>query len=288
MISVLILTKNESINIGPCIESCRPSDDIWVFDSLSTDDTVSIAMNLGAKVASRAFDNYGSQREAARQLPYKYPWVLAIDADERPDSTLWNELEAIAVADSPYAAFRLRRKDYLFGKWIKYSSLYPSWFIRFYRHTRIRYAPRAVHEYPEVEGKTGTLQGHLIHDSFSKGLQEWFLKHVRYASLEAGENLKSLNQGTSNFDWPGLVSLEPVRRRKALKQLSFRLPFRPSLRFFYSYVLRGGFLDGHAGYQYAKMLSIYEQMIVLNMAEQKRSVCDAAVGSIGKQDHAGQ
>lgn len=286
MISVVILTKNESNNIGPCIESCRESDDIWVFDSLSTDNTPSIAKQMGAKVEFRAFDNYGAQREAARQLPYKHRWVLAIDADERPEAALWAEMKSIATSECTHSAFRIRRKDYLLGRWIKYSSLYPSWFIRFYQHDRIRYEPRAVHEYPEVDGTTGALQGHLIHDSFSKGLQEWLHKHVRYASLEAGENLKSLNQGAANLDWNGLVSLEPVRRRKALKQLSFRLPFRPSLRFLYSYVLRGGFLDGYAGYQYAKMLSIYEQMIVLNMDEQKRTLYNATASSIKKVDHA--
>lgn len=270
MFSVLILTKNESINIGECIKSCACSDDIVVFDSFSDDNTVEIATGLGARVIQRVFDGYGSQREAARNVLYKYPWVLAIDADERPDAELVEELMKLSeLPIGDVSAYRVRRKDYLHGRWIKYSSLYPSWFVRFYRPEAIYYESRAVHEYPETDGNVGLLNGHLLHYSFSKGLDEWFLKHVKYAKLEASENVKSLSKGSVGFDVLGLASLDPIRRRKALKQLSFRLPMRPQLRFLYSFVFRGGFLDGIEGYRYAKMLAIYEQMIVLNMVDMK-------------------
>lgn len=268
MISVLILTKNESINIAECIRSCGWTDDILVFDSFSDDDTVQIARAMGARVEQRRFDNYGAQRDAARRAHYKYPWVLAVDADERPDKELVDEIRGIANDPNvPHVAYRLRRKDHFHGKWIKYSSLYPSWFIRIYRPDRIAYEPRAVHEYPTVDGSIGELNGHLLHDSFSKGLEEWFLKHVRYARTEAMENLKSLNENNRSIDYFGLISMNPVRRRRALKEMSFRLPCRPTLRFLYMYLFRMGFLDGRQGYRYAKMLSVYEQMIVTNMAD---------------------
>jgi glycosyltransferase involved in cell wall biosynthesis len=273
MISVLILTKNEAVNIEACVRSCSWSDDVIVFDSHSSDGTAEKAEELGARVFQRQFDNFGSQREAARLVDYKNPWVLAIDADERPDNELIDELKKIANADVwPRNAYRLRRKDHFMGKWIKNSTLYPSWFIRFYRPQKIYYEPRAVHEYPNVEGPIGELHGHLIHYSFNKGLEEWFVKHCRYAAFEAEENLKVLNSPDHVVYWKGLVSTDPVVRRKALKELSMRLPFRPTLRFLYSFVVRRGFLDGIAGYRYAKMLSLYEQMIVLNIQDKKASV----------------
>ena len=268
MISVLILTKNEACNIEACVQSCSWSDDILVFDSYSTDETAEKAESLGARVFKREFDNYGAQREAARCLPYKYPWVLAVDADERPEPALVEEMyQLVQQPGQKHLAFRLRRKDHFMGRWIKHSTLYPSWFVRLYRHADIFYEARAVHEYPHVPGIVGELTGHLLHDSFSKGLEEWFVKHCRYATLEAQENLKLLSNSSSSSRLFNLISLDPVQRRRKLKELSVRVPFRPYLRFLYSYVFRMGFLDGIAGYRYAKMLAMYEQMIVLNMRD---------------------
>ena len=85
MLSVLILTKDEQRNLPECLSSVAWSDDVVVFDSFSEDDSVSIARSWGARVFQREFDNYGAQREAARQLEFHNPWVLALDADERPD-----------------------------------------------------------------------------------------------------------------------------------------------------------------------------------------------------------
>ncbi len=91
--SVLILTKNEEQNIEACIESASFSDDIVVFDSHSTDETRRHAERAGARVLQHRFESYGAQREAARtQVDYRYPWVLALDADERVDSTLAEEI----------------------------------------------------------------------------------------------------------------------------------------------------------------------------------------------------
>jgi glycosyltransferase involved in cell wall biosynthesis len=267
LISVLILTFNEEQNIRACLESVAWSDDVLVFDSFSTDKTCAIAQAMGARVIQHAFENYGAQREAARRMGnYKYPWVLALDADERPDAELVAELKALALSsESEPWAYRMRRKDHFQNRWIKHSTLYPSWFVRFYRWEKIFYEPRTVHEYPSFQGSLGELQGHLLHFSFNKGLAEWWNKHVRYAELEAGEGLRTLGQP---MDWTGLFQFgNPVRNRRALKNLSCRLPFRPLLRFCYGYLWRGGILDGKAGLDYCLMLATYEYMIVLSMRD---------------------
>lgn len=265
MISVLILTKNEEANLTRCLSSLTWCDDVVVFDSFSTDATVEIANQHGARVIQRKFDNFGAQREAARQVSYRHPWVLAVDADECADEQLVAELKLIANDDPSRhpVAFRLRRKDYFMGRWIRHCTLYPSWFIRFYRPDQIVYRPRLVHEYPDVDGEIGELEGHLIHDSFGKGLADWFGKHVSYAELESRENLRY--KGDATFSQTLLMLKDfrdPVSRRRALKALSFFMPMRPTLRFLYSYVLRGGFLDGRPGFRYCQMLAAYETMIV--------------------------
>ena len=267
-ISALILTFNEERNLPSCLEALQWCDDIVVFDSFSTDRTVDIARSAGARVVQRRFDDYGRQREAARvDIEYRYPWVLALDADESPDKQLIDEMLSVAALPaSPFNAFRMRRKDYFMGQWIKHSTLYPSWFIRFYRPACIHYEPRAVHEYPSVIGKVGQLDGHLKHQSFNKGIGDLLRKHVRYAELEASENLQHLR--TSHIDWGGLVCFrDPVRNRRALKSMSYRLALRPTLRFLYMYLFRLGMLDGRAGFTYCRLLAIYEYMIVLNMKE---------------------
>jgi glycosyltransferase involved in cell wall biosynthesis len=271
LISILILTHNEEANIKACLESVAWSDDVLVFDSFSTDKTPEIAAACGARVMKHSFENFGAQREAARQLgAYKHPWVLSLDADERPDDELVAELKAIVAGpqDGP-GAYRMRRKDHFQGRWIKHSTLYPSWFVRFYRWDRVRYEARSVHEYPTVDGSVGELKGHLLHYSFNKGLADWWIKHALYASLESQEGLKSLSQP---LDYAGLISpADPVRNRRALKNLAARMPFRPFLRFAYGYLARGGFLDGRPGLDYCLMLAAYEHMIVLNMRERRRA-----------------
>ncbi len=272
-ISVLILTFNEEQNLGTCLNSLQWCDDIVVYDSFSTDRTVEIARSAGARVVQRKFDNYGAQREAARsEVSYKHPWVLVLDADEVPDQKLIEEMLAIAAMPASSAsAFRMRRKDYFMGQWIKHSTLYPSWFVRFYKPACIRYEPRAVHEYPTVQGGggVGELAGHLEHHSFNKGLADWLRKHVRYAELEAMENFRHLRSG--KIDWGGLLAWhDPVRNRRTMKSISCYLPFRPTLRFLYMYVFKLGLLDGAHGFTYCRLLAIYEYMIVLQLRELNR------------------
>lgn len=273
MISVLILTLNEEENLPHCLEAVRWSDDVIVFDSFSTDRTVELARAAGARVYQRALSGYGEQREAARrEVKYKHPWVLVVDADEEPDAELATELKEITTrGPSLFHAYRVRRKDYFWGRWIPHATLYPSWFVRFYRPEYVHYDQRSVHEYPTVEGPTGELRGHLIHRSFRKGLGEWQRKHVRYAELEAQESLRSLEQ---DFRLRDLVSFDPVDRRRALKELSCRLPCRPTLRFLYMYLVRRGFLDGRAGLTYCRLLAIYEYLITLQIREGRRRAQD--------------
>jgi hypothetical protein len=70
------------------------------------------------------------------------------------------------------------------------------------------------------------------------------------------------------------VGNDYLTRRRWLKTLSRRLPFRPMLRFIYSYIFRGGFLDGHEGYIFCRLLSIYEFLSVAKLKELRISQTD--------------
>jgi len=264
-ISVLILTLNEEKNLPRCLESVAWSDDVVVFDSLSDDRTVEIALQAGARVIQRRFDSEPAQRAASLRVPFKHPWVYNPDADEVATPELRDEmLAAVADCGGPEVAYRVRRKDMFMGRWLRHCSLYPTWLVRLFRPEVIGFE-RSINLRYTVDGAEGRLRGHMLHYSFEKGLEAWFEKHNRYSSAEAVEALAVLDGCHAGFE--GLWSRDPVARRRALKDLSFHLPFRPELRFCYTYFARLGFLDGAPGFTYCRLLAVYEYLIGLKAKE---------------------
>jgi glycosyltransferase involved in cell wall biosynthesis len=266
-VSVLILTLNEESNISECIDSLSWSDDIVVLDSGSTDATCSIAQACGARIVTRPFDNWSAhQNWAVTHIEFRHPWVLYLDADERCPHELRDEVLLRGVAAAPESAFRLRRKDYFMGRWLKHAQLYPTWLVRFFRPARIRYE-RLVNPVAVVDGPAGNLLGHIIHYPFSHGISHWIARHNRYSDMEALEAEKLRDGSDSGVS---LWTTDPNERRRALKDIFFRLPARPVLKFLYYYAWRRGFLDGRAGLSYASLQAIYEYMIECKAWELER------------------
>ncbi|MGC4097920.1 MAG: glycosyltransferase family 2 protein [Nitrospira sp.] len=269
-ISVLILTLNEEANLQQCLESMQWSDDIVVLDSFSSDRTVKIAEEMGARVVQRRFDNWSAhQNWAIQHISFKHSWVYYSDADEIVPSELRDEMMAVTNdTNAEPVAYRMRYKNFFCNRWIKHCGIYPVWVLRLFRPDTVHWE-RLVNPVPVVRGVEGRLENHFHHYSFNKGLEAWFQKHNRYSSQEAEEGVKTIQNGFE--DWAGLLSgRDGARRRRALKELSFRLPMRPTLRFLYMYVLRLGFMDGWEGLTYCRLLSMYEYLIVLKMRELER------------------
>ncbi|TCL74543.1 glycosyltransferase family 2 protein [Rhizobium sp. BK251] len=269
-ISVCILTLNEEENLPACLATLSWCDDIVVIDSYSTDRTVEIARAAGARVYQRAYDGEHTQRlYALKQINYKYPWVYMPDADEITPSELRDEMLAIAAdASRPESFFRIRFKNMFMGRWIKHSSLYPSWIPRLFRPDRILGFDREVHLRCNGLGPEGRLNSHFIHYSFNKGMKAWYDKHNRYSSSEAKETAVSLRE--RRIPWGEVFSSRAEVRRRGLKELSMHVPFRATARFVYMYFLRFGFLDGMQGYHYCRLLAAYEYMIVIKTMELRR------------------
>lgn len=266
MISVLIFTKNEQQDLPACLASVAWCDDVQVLDSFSTDRTVELARSAGARVTQRAFDNWAAhQNFAARELAFKHPWVLHLDADERVTTRLAEELRALP-ADDPRAAFRIRRRDFFFdGAWLKYVQVTP-WYVRLFRPARIRYE-RLVHQVAVVDGEIGELTQPFDHYPFSKGIGFWLERHIRYAAVEAG---MLVQQNREPGSWKtALFGGDFHQRRVHQKRLFYQLPCRPLVKFLYLVVWRRAFLDGRAGLAYALLMAIYEYFIVLHTRELK-------------------
>ncbi len=267
MISVLILTKNEAQDLPGCLASVAWSDDVQVFDSFSTDQTVAIAQVAGANVVQRRFDDYAAQRNAALQgLPFKHAWVLILDADERCTPALAEELRRFVVSASTLTvAARMRRRDFLYGTWLKHAQLTP-FYLRLVRPKNVRYE-REINEVLVPQGEVADLTQCFDHYPFSKGIAHWLEKHNAYSSMEARRALAERKTSGMFSLKIALWHADLQVRRFHQKGLFYKLPGRPLLKFFYMLLWRRAFLDGRAGITYAVLQSIYEYFIVLKERE---------------------
>jgi len=268
MFSVLVLTLNEEENLPGCLESVSWCEDVVVFDSYSTDQTVEIAKERGARVQQREFDDYASQRNAALQrVEYEHPWVLMVDADERVSEELREEIrEILPTVSEATAMFRMRRKDFLMGRWLKRSSGYPTWFGRLVRPNQVE-VKREINEEYDALGEVRDLRSHLLHYPFNRGIGHWIERHNDYSRMEA-EAL--IEESREPVEWGTLLSSDPVERRRTLKNIAYRLPFRPFIVFLYLYIFRLGLLDGKPGFTFATLRSIYEYMIDIKVKGLRR------------------
>ncbi len=198
-------------------------------------------------------------------IAFRHPWVLYLDADERCPADLRDEVLRRARPEVPEAAFRMRRKDFFMGRWLKHAQLYPSWLVRLFRPERIRYE-RLVNPVAVVDGPIGAFEAHILHHPFSHGVSHWIRRHNRYSDLEAIE----LRDARTHAPAGSFYSRDPNVRRRALKDLFYRLPARPALKFLYYYAWRCGFLDGRPGLTYATLQALYEYMILCKGIELER------------------
>ncbi len=266
--SILILTKNEEKDLPGCIETLKWSDDIILYDSFSNDKTLEIAKNNGLRIVQRSFDNWSShQNWGLRNIDFKYKWVLYIDADERLTDPLIEEIKNIK--DPSGNAFKIRRRDYLEGKHLKYVQS-SQWYIRLFKPEAISYT-RLVNPITHVKGHSKKLKGYINHYPFSKGIEHWIKKHNSYSTFEAEEILKNKNKKI-NLNISSLIFEKDILKKRSQQKIFFyKLPFRPFIKFILIYFLKLGFLDGKEGFKYSILQSIYEYFIVLKTHEKSQN-----------------
>lgn len=265
-LSVVVLARDEERNLARCLPALSFTDDVVVVDDRSADRTVAVASEHGARVVSHEMKSFADQRNWAMvSAELRYDWVLHLDADEVVTPGLERELcRRLPDVEADVAGFHMARKVMLGEKWLRFSATYPVYVPRLVHRERVRYAPSGHGECVSwAKGRFQYLREPCLHYNFSKGWSDWVDRHNRYSSREAEKILLEL----PGLDLPGCLSPDPVRRRIALRGLSYRLPARAALRFFYVYVMRCGFLDGRAGLTYARLQAIYETLITLKIRE---------------------
>jgi len=269
-VSILVLTKNEQQDLPGCLRSVAWSDDIHVYDSLSTDRTQEIAREFGATVTPRAFDNWAAhQNWGLANIPFKHPWVFYIDADERMTPELVAAVRAAVANPGDHVAFRVQRRDFFLGTWLQHVQTSP-FYLRLFRPERMRYE-RLVNPVSLPDGPAGQVPGFLDHYPFSKGISHWLERHNSYSTLEARQIVENRRQH-EGFSLVKVFNAKDFHERRFhQKELFYRMPLRPLVKFVLLYVARAGFLDGRAGFTYAVLQSMYEYMIQLKTRELMRN-----------------
>ena len=225
-LSVILITKNEAANIRACLESVAWADEIVVVDSGSVDATAEICKEFGARVYVHDWPGFGAQKN--RALGYSTnDWVFSIDADERVTPELRAEIEAAINGQHEQAAFRMPRLSSFCGRYIRHSGWYPDYVSRVFRRGTAEFSDDLVHERLVVNGSVGTLQHHLIHETF--------------------HDLESLLTKVNHYSTAGARMLSEKNKSASLKKAVGSALWA----FLRSYVFRAGFLDGREGFMIA-------------------------------------
>jgi len=272
-LSVIIPVKNEARNIVRCLESVAWADQIFVVDSASTDGTQELAAGLGTEVVQFSFNGKWPKKKnwALETLPFRHEWVFILDADEVLPPESESEFRSIVGArDNLVAGYWINRRFMFMGEWLRHA-YYPNWNLRLFKHRLGRFeklvdgdtqsGDNEVHEHVVVGGVTGHLVSEMDHYAFPS-IDVFVEKHNRYSNWEALLARQSSLQGSAR----ALQSTQ-VGLRRRLKAWSYRMPFRPLLRFCYVYFWQRGFLDGRRGYYFACLHAFYEFLCVVKARE---------------------
>jgi len=277
-ISVLIPAKNEEDNLSTCLESVNLADEVFVVDSQSSDRSIAIAESYGAKVVQFHFNGRWPKKKnwALENLPFRNEWVLIVDCDERIPPELWAEI-ATAIQDPKYNGYYLNRRVFFLNKWIQHGGRYPDWNLRLFKHQQGRYenlsteevpntGDNEVHEHVILQGQAGSLKNDMLHEDF-RDIYHWLERHNRYSNWEARVYLNLLTGKDQSHSIGANFFGDAVQRKRFLKRVWVYLPFKPILRFLLVYIFQLGFLDGKAGYIYARLISQYEYQIGIKLYE---------------------
>jgi glycosyltransferase involved in cell wall biosynthesis len=261
LVSVVILTFDEELNLSGCIASlCGLDAEVFVIDSGSTDRTKQIAIDNGAALYEHAFETQARQFNwALDSLPLSAPWIMRLDADERLTPELVEELRSkLPKLPDAVSACWVKRRVYFLGQWIRYGGYYPTWLLRVWRRGKARYEDIWMDEHLVVSGGNRCFLDSDIIDENRKGLAYWIAKHNCYSDREvkvvvsgSGADLRSIGG-------------QAARRRFLKERVYWRTsPFlRAFLYWGFRYFVLLGFLDGRPGLVFHFLQGFWYRFVV--------------------------
>ena len=279
-ISVIILTYNEEKHIERCIKSIKKySDNIYIIDSYSTDNTIAISKSFNSTILQNKFINQSKQFNwALDNIDFKTEWILRLDADEYLEDNLIIEIKnKLPNINKDIVGINLKRKHMFMDKWIKFGGRYPLILLRLWRNGHGYIEDRWMDEHIMVEGgKTITLKNSFC-DHNLNNLSFFINKHDWYAGREVVDILsdklkikdekKKLSTKNTSFN----VSLKRFFKESFYNKLPIGLG--PLLYFLYRYIFLLGFLDGRVGLIYHFLQGFWYRFLVESkLVEYKKAI----------------
>jgi glycosyltransferase involved in cell wall biosynthesis len=226
-LSVALITRNEAANLPSTLASVRWANEIVVVDSGSTDATLAIARDAGARIFEEPWKGFAAQKNSAI-AHCAGDWILSLDADEEVSSELAQEIQTLLAGEPAFSAWRIPRLNHFLGCPLRHGGYWPDPKLRLFRRGAARFADRPVHETLHSDSPASQLKGHLIHHCYPT-LDDYIEHMNRYSTLGAQALVDSGRAGSS-WSW-----------------LAWNAVLNPTATFIYNYLLRLGFLDGREG-----------------------------------------
>ncbi len=227
-LSVIVITRNEEINIRFCLESVKWVDEIVIIDQSSSDRTKEISREYTDKIfVTPAKGTCNADRMFAISKT-SFDWILFLDADELVPSDLKEEVQTILKDPKGYTSFYLGRKNFFLGKWIKGGGWYPAYCIKLFRKGYAYFPPEVHHDGCPQGGKVGYLKVKTLHYTY-KTLSQYLVKVDRFTTCSAEDAFKK-------------------GYRITLRNFALCFFVKPAFYFFRKYLICGGFRDGFPGF----------------------------------------
>lgn len=271
-VSVIVLTYNEEANIAACLESLRGfSEDVFIVDSFSTDGTLEIAQKYNAKLYQNPWQDWATQRNwALDHLNPAHDWVFFLDADERVTPEFATELQhQLAAATPELSGLNVHFRFFFLNRPLKFAYESPP-VMRLIRRGRGRWQGKGAREYASITGQVLTIKNKLDHWD-QKGLDAWIakqtdnaLREVRLHTLAAASDSRrqsTKGPGTSERPWRRWLRAHIY---ESLPRLWRAFPY-----FIYRLIIRGGILDGRAGFAYCFLQGLWYPLLIDMMLEEK-------------------
>jgi glycosyltransferase involved in cell wall biosynthesis len=252
-LSIAMLAHNEAANIRRTLESVAWADELVLVDSGSTDGTIAIAQEFGAKVFSEPWKGYGPQMNSSIGKCTS-PWIFSLDADEVLTPELQAAIRRLLAGEPEFDAYWVPRRNRIFGRWMRFGGQYPDYKLRLFRQGTARLPEDTEpHATPKWAGPKGKLKGDLLHYQYATVAM--YVEHMnRYSSASVP------------------LVLRKGRTCRGLLEFVAMTVVNPLLTFVKNYIFRGGFLDGREGLLFHMYHSAYTSWKYAKAWEASREV----------------
>lgn len=278
LFSLIILTFNEEIHIERCLKNASLiSNNIFIVDSYSTDNTIALAKQCTRNIFQGNFDSFSSKLNwAIENLPITTPWTIRLDADEIFTDDLIEKVNTLIDSQPPQVyGIYVRRQLWFLNRWMRHGDMYPTYSLRIWRTGGVSCENRLLDEHMILKEGNSIISNFDIIDNPKISIRTWIEKHNKYSDLEMRSQLNSETKISTKINTKLISKKQEERKRYFKDRVYYKLPLfiRPFIYFFYRYFLKLGFLDGKEGFIWNVLHAFwYRFLIDVKIYESRRKI----------------